>query len=374
MTFIEERESLKKLNGEHIPVGDVSIITENASRDSLGRQYDKRLVNVGDESDRDPEKREMFFEKATDFESKLLRHPTWKATHLGAEEDGETRGELYVDPCNEAAMELYYQDGRETQMFEWGHQMMQAIALEPLQNLGKGGQFLKMGHLDSRTLQRFTYMPDGIGLRSRQHIYADLLVQRAKEVDGETLNIVSLGSGASVPNIEASQKIESETGKHINWNLFDLDPNALHHAKAMTSKAGLLLSSFAFGPVNNDPNEPGFKGRSYIEARHIENESLDAVDALGLWEYLEFNQAKMFLKMMYPKLKPGASMIVSNMRKKRPHPEYNKRAVGWPEVIMRSDEDLLSIVHHTDMIDTKQVRLTTPGDGVYVVMEIRKPL
>jgi hypothetical protein len=60
------------------------------------------------------------------------------------------------------------------------------------------------------------------------------------------------------------------------------------------------------------------------------------------------------------------------MRKKRPHPLYNKRAVGWPEVIMRSDEDLLDIIKAAE-IDTEQVRLTTPDDGVYVVMEIRKP-
>lgn len=374
MTFIDERESLRRPQGETLSVGDVAVTFEATSRDTFGRRYEQRLVTVGDESDRDPAMRQFFFEKANHYESKLRDNPHWSATHLGSEKNGEVPGELYVDPDNQAAVELYFEDGQKTQMFEWGHQMMQAIALEPLQNLGKGGQFLKMGHLDRRTLQRFMYMPDGIGLRSRQHIYADLLVQRAKEVDNDTLQIVSLGSGASVPNIEASQKIEAQTGKSVNWNLFDLDPNALHHAHTMTSKAGLLLSSFAFGPMSVDPHKPGFKGRSYIEARHsVQDESLDAVDALGLWEYLEFNQAKMFLKMMYPKLKPGASMIVSNMRTKRPHPEYNKRAVGWPEVIMRTDEDLLEIVKSTTIIDTEQVRLTTPKDGVYAVMEIRKP-
>lgn len=372
MTFIEERESLKRPSGERIPLGEVVVISEGVSRDMLGRRYEKRLVAVGDESDRDPVKRQAFFEKANQFEAMLLNHPEWGATHLGDPEKGELKGELYVDSNNIPAVDLYYEDGRETQMYEWGHQMIQAIALEPLQNLGRGGQFLAMGHLDRRSLERFTYMPDGRGLRSRQHVYADLLVQQAHRTPDDTLHIVSLGSGASVPNIEASQRIEAETGKHIDWNLFDLDPNALRHAQAMTSKAGLFLSSFAFGPMSSDPEKPGFKGRSYIEARHIENESLDAVDALGLWEYLQPNQAEMFLKMMYPKLKPGASMIVSNMRKKRPHPEYNKRAVGWPEIIMRSDEDLLGIVKKAN-IDTEQVRITTPEDGVYAVMEIRKP-
>jgi hypothetical protein len=372
MTFIEERESLRRPHGEFVPLGEVTTTFEGMSRDTLGRRYEKRLVVVGDESDRDPATRQMYFERANQHETMLRHHPEWGATHLGDPAMGEDPKKLYVDRQNIAADDLYYENNRETQMFEWGHQMMQAIALEPLQNLSKGGQFLTLGHLDRRSLERFMYMPDGRGLRSRQHIYADLLVEQAKNTPGDTLNIVSLGSGAAVPNIEASQKIEREVGKHVAWQFFDIDPNALHNAQRMTSAAGLHLSTFDFGPKSINPEHPGFAGRSYIEARHIENESLDAVDALGLWEYLEYNQAKMFLKMMYPKLKPGASMIISNMREKRPHPEYNKRAVGWPKVIMRNDEDLLQIVHDAGM-DTELVRITTPEDGVYAVMEIRKP-
>ena len=373
MTFIEERESLRQSHGESIPVGEVAVTHESTARDFLGRHFEKRSVIVGDESDREPMLRQYHFERANQFETMLVNNPHWGATHLGDEKHGEDPKKLYIDKHNLAAMDLYLEDGRTTQMFEWGHQMMQAIALEPLQNLGRGGQFLSMGHLDRRTLERFMYMPDGIGLRSRQHIYSNLLVEQAMQTPDDVLRIVSLGSGASVPNIEASQKIEEQTGKRIEWQLFDIDTNALEKAQMMTSRAGLALSTFDFGPLSTNPDTPGFAGRSYIEARNaVEDESLDAVDALGLWEYLEPKQAKMFLKMMYAKLKPGAPMIISNMRRKRPHPEYNKRAVGWPEVIMRSDEELLDIVYAAD-IPTEHVRLTTPADGVYVVMEIRKP-
>ncbi|RWZ78202.1 MAG: hypothetical protein EOT05_00315 [Candidatus Microsaccharimonas sossegonensis] len=372
MTFIEERESLKRLHDEVVPIGEVSVTFEAQSRDTFGRRYEKRSVIVGDESDQDPALRQWYFERTNQFESMIQHNPQWMATHLGNPKHGEDPTKLYIDERNIPAMDLYYQDGRKTQMFEWGHQMKKAIALEPLQNLHKGGRFLTLGRLDRRTLERFTYMPDGIGLRSRQHIYADLLVKQAEKSEGDALRIVSLGSGASVPNIEASQKIEQQTGKHVDWQLFDLDPEALMHAYEMTSEAKLSLSTFDFGPLNHDPQKPGFKGRSYIEARHVEHESLDAVDALGLWEYLSDNQGKSFLQMMYPKLKPGAAMIISNMRKKRPHPQYNMVAVGWPDVIMRSDEDLLGIVDKAG-IPTELVRITTPSDGVYAVMEIRKP-
>ena len=372
MTFIEERESLRQKHGELVPIGEVVVTFEGPTRDFLGRRYEGRNVIVGDESDRDPEKKQEHLDRTDRFEKQIGDHPEWQATHLGVEANGEIEGALYIDPSNLAAVDLYFEDGRETQMFEWGHQMMKASALEPLQNLSKGGQFLSAGHLDRRSLERFTYTTDGIGLRSRQHIYADLLVQRAIEAPVDTLRIVSLGSGASVPNVEASERIEQEAGKRIEWQLFDLDPGALEKAQQITNKAQLHLSTFDFGPLSNDPKQPGFAGRSYIEARHIENESLDAVDALGLWEYLKPSEAKMFLKMMYPKLKPGATMIVSNMRKKRPHLKYNMIAVGWPAVIMRTDEDLLDIVGAAE-IPYEQVRLTTPSDGVYTVMEIRKP-
>jgi len=365
MTFIEERESFKGASFETAPVGDIVELKHEWARDMYGRRFERRNVLIGDESDRDPVKKEAYFQKAALFEKLLIDHPEWVAPFI------DTDNTLVVDPDNLAAMDLYFKDGQQTQMYEWGHQMMQAIALEPLQNLGKGGQFLKSGHLDLRTLERFTFMPDGIGLRSRQHIYSNLLVQQALQTPGDTLNIVSLGSGASVPNIEASEKIEKETGKRINWKLFDLDPNALLHAEAMTSRAE-LSSHFDFGPQNTDPNLSRFTGRSYIEARHEDNESLDAVDALGLWEYLPPNDAKMFLKMMYRKLKPGAPMIVSNMLKSRPQPKYNMRAVGWPQLLMRNEQDLLDIVEAAT-IDTEQVTFTHSTDGVYVVMEIRKP-
>jgi len=367
MTFIEERESIRQYSSENpLVLGEVLVLNEEFARDASGRQFDRRRVVVGDESDRDPAMRQAYFEKANNFETMLRLQQGWEAPYL------DHKGRLVISFENLAAVDLYLEDGKPTQMYEWGHQMMQAIALEPLQNLAKGGRFLTLGHLDQRTLERFTFMPDGRGLRSRQHIYSDLLVDQAFHTPGDTLRIASLGSGASVPNIEASLRIERETGKKVDWQLFDLDPRALQHAKTMVGTSPIQHSQFDFGPKSNEHPGLEFAGRSFIEARHIPNESLDGVDALGLWEYLEFNQAVTFLKMMYPKLKPGASMIVSNMLKSRPHPEYNMRAVGWPKLIMRSEQDLLDIVEAAG-ISTELVRITHSSDGVYAVMEIRKP-
>jgi hypothetical protein len=367
MTFIEQRETIRH-SSEVLSIGEIKTLQDTIVSDGKGSEYRRIDIQVGDESDLDPHRRQMYFEKTNQFEQMYHFRPEWQATYVD-----DITGELIVDPHNIPAVDLYYKDGERTQMFEWGGQMMQAIALEGLQNLGNGGRFLSAGQLDGRTLERFTFMPDGIGLRSRQHIYSELLVEQAKHTKENSLRIVSLGSGASVPNIEASLKIENQTGKKVDWQLFDIDQRALSYAKGMVDDSPIQLSTFDFGPLSLDPQNPGFAGRSYIEARNqAEDGSLDAVDALGLWEYLTDTQASMFLKMMYTKLKSGAPMIVSNMLSSRPHPLYNERGVGWPRVIKRMGGDMTSIVSKAG-ISLDNVILRYPSDGVYVVMEVRKP-
>lgn len=368
MSLIEKPERLRLRNGEQPAVGEIMVNSRELMEDPSGRIYERVMATVGDESY--PEVREKFARKAESFERQLQDHPEWEATSI----DLET-GQLKVDPRNLAARDLYYDEhGNETQMSEWGTQMMQAIALEPLQRLGNGGRYLPGGSLDRRTLELFTNMPDGIGLRSRQHIYANLLVGKAEGVFDRSIEIISLGSGASVPNIEAAQKIAESTKTHINWQLFDIDQNALRSAELLIKEAGLDNSTFDYGPPNPDTEKAAdlpYAGRSYIEARQVENESIDVVDALGLWEYLKENQAAMFLKMMYPKLRKGGSMIVSNMKIDRPQPLYNQRAVGWPGLYMREESDMLDIVEKAG-IPTGQVTFTHPSDNVYMVMEVRK--
>lgn len=372
MTLIENPERKRLRQGEQLAVGEIETIDSYRSsmmkyetglqQDPAGRFFERRVVKVGDESD--PETRQKFLDKAEAYEKLLSANKdSWTPTHI----DEETK-QLLVDPMNLPAVDLYYDEhGRETLMTRWGSQMMQAIALEPLQNLSKGGRFLPEGRLDRRTLELFTNMPDGIGLRSRQHIYAELVAGHALRGEQGDMQVVSLGSGASVPNIEAAQSVAEVSDRKIHWQFYDLDPNALKSADLMLNEANLGNSTFDFGPKASED----YEGRNYIEARQIDDESVDVVDALGLWEYLRESNARTFLGMMYPKLKEGGAMIVSNMKIDRPQPLYNQYAVGWPKLIMRSEQDMLDIVQKAG-IPTDKVTITHPDDGVYMVMEVRK--
>ncbi|MDB5162849.1 MAG: hypothetical protein JWO54_200 [Candidatus Saccharibacteria bacterium] len=363
MTVVDEQ--LKSPESMPMRVGDVQVLSTEFERDRFGHEYTVRRVHVEDESDANPEMRDMYNQQADILELSLRNNPQWGQTVI-------KDGKVNVPVENKAAQWLYYDEGQPTQSFEWATKFPTAIALEPLQRLEDGGRWFKLGHSDERSIALYTYMSDAIGLRSRAHIYSQRLVEYAEDSGVDELSILSLGSGAAVPNIEATRKLEA-SGKAVNWKFFDFDPKALMFARELIDENKFQFSTFDYGPewINPDNGKVEPKGQFYQRAFKMEDESVDVVDALGLWEYLKPHEAIDFAKKLFEKLKPGGSLIVSNMLPSRPHREFNQRAVGWPDLHLRNETDLLNIVANAG-IDTKQVTMTHAEDGVYVVMEITK--
>jgi hypothetical protein len=349
------------------PIGEIRSVRTEQVTDRKGHEYTRREVMVGDESDKNPELRDHYRRGGDHFERILRINPNIPSTTI-------EKGKVTIPEDNEAARWLYYDDqGNDTQMIEWAAKFPTAIALEPLQRLQDGGGWLTGGKLDDRTLELFTNMVDGIGLRSRARIYTHQLVEYAKKNKADEVTIISLGSGAAVPNIQATQELESNhTAAH--WSFYDFDPHALMFAEKLVGENKFEYSTFDYGPTWQNPEtgavEP--KGQNYLRAFGVEDESADIVDALGLWEYLKPEAATRFASKLYDKVKPGGSLIVSNMLPSRPQREFNQRAVGWPGLFLRSESDLLDIVDAAG-IDTRQVTMTHAQDGVYVVMEVKKP-
>jgi hypothetical protein len=364
MTVVNER--LESTESTHLNVGDVQVLETEFTQDRKGHEYTLRQVHVGDESDMDPELRNWYRELGNQYEQMLRFNPQWTGTKI---DDGK----VTVSTNNKAARWLYYDENNEpTQLLGWAARFPTAIALEPLQRLEMGGQWLSGGGPDTRSLELFTNMVDAIGLRSRARIYSQRLVEYAEQSGVDDLNILSLGSGAAVPNIQATQELEAN-GTAAHWKFFDFDAEALMFAKKLVQENNFEFSTFDYGPEWTNPAtgnvEP--KGQNYFRAFGAKDESMDIVDALGLWEYLKPKEATHFAHSLFKKVKPGGSMIVSNMLPSRPQREFNQRAVGWPGLYLRSDTDLLDIIKEAG-IDTRQVTMTHAEDGVYVVMEIKK--
>lgn len=364
------------LTGEHIKsgeanpqlrVGEVHTFSREEVVDRLGHVYTRRLVRVGDESDANPILRETYRMNGNQFEQVLRFNRGWESTVAG-------HGKIKIARNNEAARWLYLDEsGNPTQMVEWAKRFPTAISLEPLQRLEKGGKWLPGGGLDPRTLELFTYMVDGIGLRSRARIYSERIVEHAKGAGQDSLRVISLGSGASVPNIAATKALEAE-GVGADWRFYDFDAEALMFAQDLIEEEQFSRSTFDYGPtwINPETNTLEPKGQNYLRAFEVQDESVDVVDALGLWEYLQPKAAEKFAAKLYEKLRPGGLMIVSNMLPSRPQREFNQRAVGWPDLHLRNETQLLEIISKAG-IDTRNVTMTHSEDGVYVVMEIQKP-
>lgn len=352
---------------ERLSVGEVFVVSEETVRDVKGREYTRKEVLVGDESDADPGLKAWYLHQGNTFEDYLLANPGVHDTNIG-------NGSVTIPEDNEAARWLYLdQNNQDTQMMEWAERFPTAIALEPLQRLAEGGAWLSGGKLDERTQELFTNMVDGIGLRSRARIYTQYLVDRAARKNEMSTDIISLGSGAAVPNIQATQRLEQQD-RSVNWRFYDFDPEALRFAQALIEQSKFQYSTFDYGPMAENEKtgvlEP--KGQNYLRAFGVEDESLDVVDALGLWEYLKPEQATRFVSKLYAKLKPGGSLVVSNMTPNRPQCAFNQRAVGWPGLYLRDETALLDIVEAAG-IDTSLVTMTIPEDAVYIVMTLEKP-
>jgi hypothetical protein len=355
-------------------LGEVFVLSEKEAFDEDGRPYMRREVLVGDESDLDIELRALFASVGDDFNALLLAHPELTGTQVVRNTETGVN-EVIIDENNLAGLWLYYdEDGNPTQMIDWAKDFPTAIALESLQRLAEGGRMLPQGKLDARTIQLFTYMVDAIGIRSRARIYTQRMVELSQTIDGPMI-VMSVGSGAAVPNIDATKRIEDELGHSVFWRFFDIDPRALGFAHTLISEAQFKQSSVDYGEVTEDPEtgERQFHGRSFVRAYKEASESVHVVDALGLWEYLDEETAVKFAKHLYDKVKPGGMMIVSNMLKGRPQQEFNLRGVGWPSLYLRDETDLLRILEKAG-IDSKNVTMSFSEDGVYVVMEIHKPL
>lgn len=315
-----------------------------------------RKVSFYDVSDESPSKHEIR-DRIAGYVEQVSLHPDWQGPRVEINESGEK--ELV---CNPAAEEMY---SAMPAMASWRKELVPgAVALYPLQYPQE--RYLPNGvEIDDLTRDMFTNSLDAIGIRTRAKVMSHLSASYINE-DGVT-NWTSLACGAAVPVLNA---IEDNSNKinGINLKLIDFDPSALSFAGDLAQSRNLAEGE-DFELINrNLIRELVVKDHLVQE---IGGESMNLVDALGIFEYFNEKYSAKFLANAYKLVKPGGALVAANMLDTHPEILFNQRVIGWPTIYPRSIENLKYIIEESG-IDLRNVSMTIPSDGIYAIFEIKK--
>lgn len=241
---------------------------------------------------------------------------------------------------------------------KWKEYMTTAMALYPLQR-PTAPAMLDGTPVDDLARRLFLYGQDAIAIRKRGTIFADLLRRR----DGAVKNIISLASGAAVPECDAiagmSQKPDA---------LFvDIDPVVLTHVDRIAAETN-MGANYITAPVDLI--------RDFVIARDehplMPKANFDVVDALGITEYFNAKHVRTFLEAAYGLVRPGGVLIFGNMLDEHPALRFHQQVIEWPGVQPRSQVELMTIAREI-ATRPEDIKMYIPDDKVYAVLEIEKP-
>lgn len=244
---------------------------------------------------------------------------------------------------------------------EWATLMPGALALEPIHH-PKQKRLPTGRRLDPLTSRIFRHSLDTVGVRTRTLAGGWIAYAYASERPGQPLNWVSLAGGTAAPTMLMVHAAGINRGT-MRYTNIDRDNWAVDIAKEVADFEGLqpqltqlLVADIFDKKVLHQAVLPG---------------TADIIDLMGIFEYLDEQQSVKLLKLAYELLKPNGLIIACNMRSDHPQLNLHKRGVGWPSVIQKSIDDLISVCQQSGL-NPDQLTIYQPLDGVYNVMRIVK--
>lgn len=244
---------------------------------------------------------------------------------------------------------------------EWASLMPGALALEPVHDPEQ--KRLPTGkRIDPLTRQMFRHSLDPIGVRTRTLMGGWLARQYVKQHPNQPVRWLSLAGGTAVPSMLMVHASEMDRSK-LHYANIDIDESALAVAKEVTAFENL-------SPANTNLLVGDIFDQKLLD-KATDKKTVDIVEMMGIFEYLDEKQSSKLLKLAYGLLNQDGIIIAGNMRAENKHLNVHKRGVGWPSVIPRNLDDLLAIFQLAG-IDKNNVSIYQPLDGVYNVMRIRK--
>lgn len=245
---------------------------------------------------------------------------------------------------------------------EWATLMPGALALEPIHHPEQ--KRLPTGkRVDPITRRLFRHGMDPVGVRTRTLMGGWIAYNYVKARSGQPISWLSLAGGTAAPSMLMVNA--SEVDKNLlTYADIDIDPHAIRIAGEIVEFEGLSpdKTTLLAGDIFDEA----------LLSKATGSGGVDIIDMMGIFEYLDVDQAVKLLKLAYDKLKPGGIIIAGNMRAEHPQLNLHKRGVGWPDVIPRKVDDLLVIFNKAE-INKSNLTIYQPKDGVYNVLSVRKP-
>lgn len=258
------------------------------------------------------------------------------------------------DPTNLARLLVYSAPG----MRAWRDYMPGGIATHhahrPQDRVLTNGK-----RIDIITRNFFRHTHESVGLRSRADILSWLVMQQYTAT-GQSPRWVSLACGTGQPVYDTLQRLGKVVAESTTVYMTDVDELVLRFAQELYRTQEVQAQTICFEQVDavEAPQLEWFK------ALHP-----SVIDAMGLFEYLNDTQAISLLQMIHSVLPVGGQFIFCNMRRDHPQLAVHQRALGWPGVIQRSDDEYARLFSQAG-ISLSSVTVYQAQDGVYNVYRV----
>jgi hypothetical protein len=264
----------------------------------------------------------------------------------------------FAHPANKAKKLLYSLPAWR----EWSTLMPGALALEPIHH-PKLKRLPTGRRLDPLSSRIFRHGLDPVGVRTRTLTGGWLAQGYAAERPKQPLIWVSLAGGTAAPTMLMVQAAGINRGT-LHYTNIDQDAWAIDVSEEVAETEGLKPDQIKL--LVADIFDKAAVQRAIVPG------TADVVDLMGIFEYLDRQQSVRLLQLAYELLKPSGIIIACNMRSDHPQLNLHKHGVGWPSVIQKSINELISICQEAG-VDSSQLSIYQPLDGVYNVMRIVKP-
>lgn len=194
-------------------------------------------------------------------------------------------------------------------------------------------------------------------LRIVQRILRDEILLRLRASSRRIL-IMSLGGGSSRALIQALHEIPHRPSVQELVRVVNVDKDRQAAALGRELAAGHGLGE-VFRWVEGNSKDLG---------SIAEDDSVDIVEMVGLFDYFSDKIGEMILRRIHRKLKPGGLLVVGNVCPHEEMPFVSK--MGWPEMYYRHPDDLARLIAKGGFRMTSEI--VTEPLGIHMIATARK--